>query len=178
VAFSWDDCGVNLAEAEILNASGVSLTIGPNSLVLLPPGAEPESLFGSYSCAGTTHVTGTPLVVPQGASYQLTGRILDLVECSGELSGDHGSLDLLGGLRLLGGTIRLGDGTLVANGGAYGMEGGYLYGETMVVGRDGEGVFTHTAGTNSLKYVTLGETARSSGTYRLLGGGHMRIRHL
>ena len=61
----------------------MSVTVGGNSLVIVPPGFNPAQVFGSYTNTALTHTTGTTLTVPAGQSIVGAGSINDPVVCQG-----------------------------------------------------------------------------------------------
>ena len=83
--------------------------MGPNSLLIVPPGFNTATGFSSYSSLGLTHVAGTTLTVPAGMGFGGIGSINDLVVCQGTITASQGySINLNNGLVLSGnGSVNL-----------------------------------------------------------------------
>ena len=130
----------------------MSVNAGPNSLVMLPVGFDPDAAFKSYSNLGMTHVAGTTLSVSAGQGFSGSGAINDPVNCQGTISASpSGIINLTGGLNISGtGTVSLGGGTLTVNDAASGMTGGSLTTSTDYIGVYGVGVFTQSGGTHTI----------------------------
>ena len=66
----------------------MSLRIGPNSLLLVPAGFDPATVFGSYSLdpASLMHTVGTPFTILPGQGFAGVGTIADFVNCQGSVS--------------------------------------------------------------------------------------------
>ncbi len=179
---------VDFSQGTILNTASTSLSIGPNSLLIIPPGMNPAALFGSYSNAGIIHTTGTVLSISAGQSFGGTGTIADPVNCQGAITAIGGPICLSGGLNVSGaGAVNLGasGGTLVAQGSFSGISSGSLVTAYQYVGYGGTGSFTQSGGTNSFVVpfssgefynpgspsgLFLGYNPGSSGNYYLSGG--------
>ena len=77
--------------------------IGANSLLILPATGDPTAEFATFTHAGMTHREGQTLVIGPGEGFSGSGRIPDLVECTGTISsGPGGLLDFQGGLQVSG----------------------------------------------------------------------------
>ena len=145
--------------------------MGGNSLLIVPAGFDASTGFNSSSSLGLTHTAGSTLVVPAGQGFGGMGAINDPVNCQGTITAVGGTINLNNGLALSGtGTVVLGSGTLTVNDAISGISGGSLQASVQCVGRGGSGLFTQSAGANSLSYLYLGYTSGSSGTYSLSGG--------
>ncbi len=157
----------------VVNTASTSLTLGPNSLVIVPPGFNPATAFQTYSNPGLTHTLGTTLTVSAGTGFGGWGTVADAVFCQGTITATiGGAINLANGLTLSGtGQVALGQGTITVNDLASGMGGQSLAAGFLVVGSPGTGSFTQSAGTNSLSSLYIGNNASSSGTYNLTGGG-------
>ena len=144
-------CIVNLGSGSLTNVGHLSVTVGANSLLIVPAGFNASKAFGSYSSSGILHVAGSTLQVPGGKSFGGQGTIYDLVNCSGTISGvTDGRLNLNNGLIVAGGDVSLGYGNLIVNDLVSGITAGSLSGVTShYVGYNGTGKFTQTAGTSS-----------------------------
>ena len=162
----WD-----LSGGTLQNLGSISVSIGVNSLLIVPPGFNPPTAFASYSCLGLTHTIGTTLTLPAGQGFVGDGTISDPVNCQGTITG---SINLSGGLMLSGtGTVSLGSGSLSSNGRTSGISGGSLAVRTQYVGNCGTGTFTQSGGTNDASGLYLGAIAGDSGTYDLSGSGRL-----
>ena len=65
---------VNLADGgSVLNSQGASLSIGANSLLIVPAGFDPTTAFAHYSNAGMLHVAGTTLTIASGQTISARG---------------------------------------------------------------------------------------------------------
>ena len=101
----------------IVNTASTSLTVGANSLVIVPAGFNPLAAFTGYSNLGLTHTLGTTLSVPAGQGFGGWGTITDPVNCQGTIiATSSGAINLAGGLIVSGtGHVDLGLGTLTIN---------------------------------------------------------------
>ena len=119
-----------------------SLSIGPNSLVIVPPGFDPSAAFQAYANLGLTHTLGTTLTVSAGTGFGGSGTIMDPVVCQGTIAASpSGAIILMNGFRPLGhGKCRLGNGLLARRWNAVrqrpclGMSGGSLSMNNLVTG--------------------------------------------
>ncbi len=170
---------LDLSKAKLLNTGSMSLSLGPNSLLLLPAGFNPATALGNFSIDSSSliHNVGTPLMVAAGQGFSGVGSIADLVNCQGTISAAaNGSINLNGGVSISGsGIVNLGSGTLTLDNALSGMSGGTLMPNTSVVGYSGTGTFTQSGGTHYINYqggnLYLGYNANSSGSYSLSGTG-------
>jgi hypothetical protein len=165
------------------NAQNAALSIGPNSLLLVPTGYDPAAHWKSYSNAGMTHVQGSPLSISAGQTIYGTGAIADHVNCAaGTLStSSGGSITLRLGLTLSGsGVINLGGGNLsVESGGSNStsISGGSLTVGSLWAGHINYATVTQSGGTVSTNTLGLGDGwsgsagSRSTGEYDLSGSG-------
>ncbi|MGA2069147.1 MAG: autotransporter-associated beta strand repeat-containing protein, partial [Thermoguttaceae bacterium] len=184
------NCTIDLTTGTWQNMGRTSVVMGANSLLLAPAGFNPSTAFASYSSSGITHIAGTPLTVPVGATVYGSFSLNDPVNCQGSISAffDAGvvqkpAIYLNNGLVLSGsGSVSLGNGSLTVNDTSSGMtgSGSSLAAPNEYVGYGGTGVFTHSAGYNNLipqsssltpGSIYLGYNQGDSGTYRLSGSG-------
>ena len=98
------------------NTQNAILSIGVNSLLIVPSGYAPEQHWAKYNNNGTLHTEGSPLSLSAGQIVYGIGTITDHVNCEGTLSAAAGGfIKLRNGLTLSGsGLVNLGtaDGTL------------------------------------------------------------------
>ena len=164
---------VDFSQAALLNS--MSLSIGPNSLLLLPAGFNPATGFSSFSNAGLTHNVGTPLTILPGQGFSGIGAVADFVNCQGTIAATTGgAINLNGGLTVSGtGNVSLGYGVLTVKDSLSGITAGSLSAYFENVGSPGTGTFTQSGGTNNLGYgmLLLGYNSGSSGSYILSGSG-------
>jgi autotransporter-associated beta strand protein/T5SS/PEP-CTERM-associated repeat protein len=157
--------------------SGGSLSIGPNSLLLLPAGLNIAADFKYFSNLGYTHVVGTTLTVLAGETINGVGTINDPVICQGTINVTNGffGIYLNDGLNISGtGSVNLGYGELnigstSGTAAASGMSGGYLSTYYMIIGYNGGGSFTQTGGSDYIGQLNVG--FNYSGTYSLSAPG-------
>ena len=163
---------VDLSQATLVNTGSMSLSIGPNSLLLLPAGFNPATAFGSYSNQGLAHNVGTPLTVLPGQGFAGNGSIADFVNCQGTISGDYGSINLNGGVAVSGTGSVFGIATFNANNTLSGITGGNLIVFSGYLGYSGTGIFTQSGGAANITNLYLGySNSSSSGNYNLSGPG-------
>ena len=104
---------LDLSSGTWQNLGEISLSIGANSLFVVPAGFNPYTAFASFSNLGLTHTSGTTLAVPAGQGFAgpdySTG---DTVNCQGTIMATSGgTINLSGELTLSGtGTVNLGSG--------------------------------------------------------------------
>jgi autotransporter-associated beta strand protein len=156
---------LNLSGGSLQNLGALSLSVAPNSLLIVPPGFNPATSFASYSNLGMTHTNGTTLNVPAGQGFGGFGSISDGVTCQGTITATSGNaINLLAGLQLSGtGTINLGNGRLTSYDTISGISGGLLsVGQQSVE----SGIFTQTGGSNTVSELSIAIYA----TYMLAGG--------
>ena len=138
---------VDLTGSVVISPSA-SLSVGPNSLVIVPPGFNPATAFQSYSNLGLTHTLGTTLMVPAGTGFGGWGTITDAVVCQGIITAaPSGAINLTNGLQLSGtGQVNLGLGTLTFSDSTSGMTGGLLSLSGLTQG-SGSAAFNFSGGT-------------------------------
>ena len=168
-------CIVDLSQANLTNVTAMTVSVGANSLLIVPAGFDTSTGFAQYSSLGLTHTVGTTLTVPAGQGFGGLGSIGDPVNCQGTITATAGTINLSGGLTLSGsGTVNLGSGNLTTNDLLSGMSGGSLYVAAHYVGNGGTGTFTQTGGNISIgNALYLGNNAGDSGTYNLSGTGQL-----
>ena len=168
---------VNFSKGSIINAGSLSLFTGADSLVIVDPGFDPASVFGTYSNLGMTHTQGSTLIVPASQGFCGSGWIDDPVECHGSITANTGGFVSLSNRLLLSdsGTINLGDGILTTNDRASTISGGSLVVTDQFVGDTGTGVFTQSGGSNMITgWLILGRSrSDDDGTYILSGSGEV-----
>jgi fibronectin-binding autotransporter adhesin len=168
-----DNTIVNLARtgSMLKNTQATSLTLGANSLLIVPVGFDPKTNFANFSNAGITHTVGTTLTIAGGHAIAGQGTIDDPVVCQGTINAaSTGSIHLMNGLILEGsGIANLGTGTLHVEDSSSGINGGSLSAIYQYIGGAGVGVFTHSAGINTNSRLYLGDAAGAYGTYNLSG---------
>ncbi len=150
------------------------MSVGANSLLIVPAGFNAASRFAAYSSLGLTHIAGTTLTVPAGQGFAGSGSIGDPVVCQGTITAPSGeTINLNAGLVLSGtGLVQLGSGTLTNNDLVSGISGGGLSAACQYVGSGGTGSFTQSGGMNTISNnLYLGYGASDSGTYNLSGSG-------
>jgi autotransporter-associated beta strand protein len=161
----------------ILNTGGASLSVGSDSLLIVPPGFNPAN-YASYSNQGMLHTLGSTLSVSSGTGFGGWGNIADPVACQGTILATAGGwINLYNGLALSDpGQASLGTGTVVVNDSNFsGMTGGALMASLMIVGSNGTGSFPQSGGTSVLSSLYLGNGAGDSGTYLLSGNGQLAV---
>ncbi len=170
---------VDFSQSPPVNTGSMSLSVGPNSLIIWPPGFNPATAFGSYSNQGATHIAGTPLNIPPGQSYSSGFNLGDLLVCQGSFAATSGgSPNLNGGVFVSGsGNVNLGGGSFFADNSASGMSGGTLTSSYGYIGYAGTGAFTQSGGVHTESAgpfdgtLFLGYKPGSNGTYNLSGSG-------
>ena len=168
------NCLLDLSSGTWTNLSALSLSMGSNSLLIIPPGFSFATL-GHYSSLGLVHTAGSTLTLYATQGFTGCGTIGDLVNCQGSITAcSSGFINLNGGLTLSGSAaVNLGSGSLTANGAASGISGGLLSAANQYVGYAGTGLFTQSGGTNTFVnrngYLYLGYGPGDSGTYILSG---------
>ena len=167
---------LDLSSGAWQNLGALSLSMGPNSLLILPAGFDTSTAFAHYSSLGVTHTLGATLTVPAGHGFVGSVSITDPVNCQGTIAAPAGgAINLSGGLTLAGaGLVSLGSGTLTTNDLLSGISGGSLYVANHYVANGGTGTFTQSGGNSSISgALYLGHNAGDSGTYNLNGSGHL-----
>ena len=69
-----------------INTSAATMTIGNNSLLIVPASYNPTTAFAHYSNAGILHTYGTTLTIAAGKNVAGCGTIDDMVSCEGTIS--------------------------------------------------------------------------------------------
>jgi len=165
---------LDLSSGTWQNLGALSVSMGANSLLIVPAGFNPATAFASYSSLGLTHTMGTTLTVPAGQGFVGSDSISDPVDCQGTITAISGcSINLNNGLVLSGsGAVNLSGGTLTVNDNLSGMSGGLLSVGNQYVGNGGTGSFAQSGGTNIVgSALYLGNNAGDFGTYSLSGSG-------
>jgi autotransporter-associated beta strand protein len=166
------NCLVDLTSGTWQNLGAMSVSLGANSLLIVPAGFNPSKNFGSYNSLGITHTAGSTLVVPAGQGFGGEGSISDSVSCQGTITAEKGPINLNNGLVLSGnGLISLHGGNVTVNDAVSGIWGGSLTGSNQYVGYSGTGTFTQPGGASDLNSLFLGYNAADSGAYSLSGSG-------
>ena len=164
---------LDLSNGTWQNLRRISLSMGANSLLIVPSGFNPAATFAGYNTFGLTYTLGTTLTVPAGQGFTGFASIGDPVVCQGTITAlSGGTINLYGGLVLSGtGQIQLGIGNLTNNDLASGISGGWLSAANQYVGSGGTGTFTQSAGSSAIgNNLYLGYGAGDNGTYNLGGG--------
>ena len=81
---------VSMGLRTVTNAGNVSVTLGPESLLIYDPGDDPAADFASFTNQGMTHVRGTTLSIPAGKTVGGTGFLYDPVEVWGTIDPANG----------------------------------------------------------------------------------------
>ena len=160
----------------------MNVSIGANSLLIIPAGFNPSTAFHSFSFNGMTEIAGMTLVVSAGQGFGGAGAINDPVNCQGSIiataSGYGKYVNLNNGLVLSGtGLVNLGlasstssGSTLTVNDSLSEMSGGTLIANNENIGSSGSGTFRQSAGSNTVNYLYLGNLVSDTGIYNLVGG--------
>ena len=82
---------VNLTTGTWTNLADLSVDMGANSLLIVPPGFNPSTGFASYTSLGLTHTAGTTLTVPAGQSFSGSFSTGNPVACQGTITATSGS---------------------------------------------------------------------------------------
>ena len=174
VLSSGSSCILDFSTGSVQNTGATVVSMGINSLLIVPAGFDTSTGFSSSSTLGLTHTAGTTLVVPAGQGFGGIGSINDPVICQGTITAaTSGFINLNNGLTLSGtGAVALGSGTLTVSDTVSGISGGSISVNSQYVGSAGTGLFTQSGGANAISsYLYLGYNAGSSGTYSLSGSG-------
>jgi autotransporter-associated beta strand protein len=174
---------IDFSHAVPINSGSMSLNIGPDSLLIVPPGYNLSSALGSFSIDPTSivHTVGTALTVLPGQGFVGSTTLVDFVDCRGAIFGGHGAINLKGGVSVSGtGQVDLGSGTLTVDNTTSGISGRGLSEFGLYVGYSGTGAFTQSSGTHTITGPDpsvlaggpfyLGYNAGSYGNYLLSGG--------
>ncbi|MCC7205587.1 MAG: hypothetical protein IT441_10940, partial [Phycisphaeraceae bacterium] len=76
---------VDFGPRTLTNAGNVSVTLGPESLLIHDAGDDPAADFGSFTNQGMTHVRGTTLSIPAGKTVSGAGSIGDPTDVWGTI---------------------------------------------------------------------------------------------
>ena len=108
------NCLVDLTSGTWQNLRSTTAVMGSNSLLIVPAGVNPSTIFAANSTFSLVHAAGSTLVVPAGRGFVGSGTINDLVSCQGTINaGVYGAINLTGGLMLSGNcSLSLGGGIL------------------------------------------------------------------
>ena len=168
---------IDLSQATLVNTGSLSVAIGPNSLLLVPPGFNPATALRSYGNLGLTHTAGTPLTVASGQGFSGLGFLADHVNCQGTIAATTGgSINLNGGVTVSGtGNVTLADGSFTVDDTQSGISGGRLLAPVGYVGSSGHGAFAQSGGSNLTTQLSVGYNAGSSGSYVLSGSGLLSV---
>jgi autotransporter-associated beta strand protein len=166
---------VDFSAGTLQNVGAMSVSIGLNSLMIVPAGFNPYAAFGSFSSQGILHFAGTPLVLTANQGFAGQGSVNDPVIGEGTIAASPGgAISLNNGLYLSGAAnVNLGSGSLTVLDASSGMKGGLLQvGNLYVTGNSSPltlGVFTQSGGTDVIAgSLILG--GGSSDAYNLGGG--------
>ena len=142
---------VDLSSGTWKGLGDASLSMGANSLLIVPAGFNPATALANYSSLGLVHTAGTTLTLSAGQGFSGIGSIGDPVVCQGTITAQSGYfVNLNNGLVLsAGGNASLGSGSLTANDAVSGISGGSLSAGNEYFGKGGTAVFTQSAGNNS-----------------------------
>ena len=161
----------------VLNATSSTLTIGANSLLIIPAGFDPATKFGTYSNSGITHTAGTTLTLSAGQGFAGIGSIDDYVDCQGAIAASTGGyINLNNGLAISGtGSVALGAGSLYVKDSVSGISGtGRLSAKAEYIQSGSPpAIFRQSGGSNTTTYLSIGtdsEYVLSGGTLIINGG--------
>ena len=165
---------IDLSHGTLTKTGSISVTIDANSVLIVPLGFNPATVFGSFNSQGIVHVAGTPLDVSTGRTVGGQGTINDPVTCEGTiLASPSGSINLGSGLYVSGsGVVDLGQGSMSANNSASGIVSGSLSLGTLTVGTNTRTIFSQSGGLVStlITYVgPYGVFNQSGGTHSISG---------
>ena len=164
----------------VLSSSGASLSVGPDSLLIVPPGFNSAN-YASYSNQGMLHTLGSTLSVSAGTGFGGWGDIVDPVACQGTILATQGGwINLYNGLSLAGsGQVNVGTGSLIVNDTNFsGMTGPGVPGlaaSLLVVGSNGTGSFAQSGGSSAISTLYLADNGGDSGTYLLGGAARLSV---
>ena len=172
-------CLIDFSQGSLVNYGSMSVSVGSNSLVILPANFNPASGFGTYNNAGLTHIAGTTLAISPAQGFGGTGTVIDPVNCQGWIAASgNGVLNLANGLTLSGsGNVSLGYGNLTVNDSSSAITGGQLSAWNQYVGSGGTGTLTQSGGTATIgNYVYVGYNAGDAGTYNFSGAASLNVK--
>ncbi|KPK80581.1 MAG: hypothetical protein AMJ81_11815 [Phycisphaerae bacterium SM23_33] len=177
-----DGAVVDMQRGSFLRAQNAGLVVGQKSLTLTSPGADPNTIFGSFSSAGIVHQAGSgDLILPADYDLKMWGDFGDHVLCEGSLSArQEGELNLIGGLEVRpGGTVDLKQGDLMVDNDRSGITEGQLTAFYEHIGYAGAGRFVQNGGSNTVQSdLLVGAELGSDGTYELHGPGQLNTYRL
>jgi autotransporter-associated beta strand protein len=156
----------------------MSVSMGTNSLLLVPANFNPNTQFGKFHSSGLIHNVGTTLTVSASQEFDGQGSVGDPVVCQGTISAAaYVGIYLENGLTLSGtGNVSLGTGSLIVNDSGSQIMSGSLSAGYQLVGNSGTGAFTQSGGTSIVGQLYLGyNTSSSSGAYTLNGSGLLSV---
>jgi autotransporter-associated beta strand protein len=164
---------VDLSSGTLVSPGSMSLTIGANSLVLVPSGFSTAS-FHSYTNPGLTHNVGLPLILTATQGFSGRGTLADHVYCYGAISAATGGINLNGGVTVSTtssvASVNLGSGSFTVNDALSGGTAAVLSAASGYVGYSGSGTFNQSGGSTTItNTLMLGGAAGDSGTYSLNG---------
>jgi fibronectin-binding autotransporter adhesin len=172
------NCIVDFSQFSLINAGSMSVSMGANSLLIVPTGFDTSKNFASYGSAGLTHTAGTTLTVPAGRTIDGWGMIYDQVDCQGTLVANtniqvpYAGISLQNGLILSGtGAINLYNGRLLVNDTTSRMSGGSLAAMAVLLAGNATTSFAHSGGTLQTNAVYVDDNYGNSSTYNLSGSG-------
>ena len=94
---------VDLSQGSFENDNSMSVSMGSNSLIILPAGFDPYKSFRSFTSLGMIHNAGTPLILTAGQGFGGQGSINDSVIGEGTIAATPGGgINLNNGLFLAG----------------------------------------------------------------------------
>jgi hypothetical protein len=161
----------------VLNSQSATLTIGTNTLLIVPAGYNPNQKFAHFNNSGILHTAGTTLMLSAGQLVYGSGTIADPVVCQGTINiNTGGTINLDNGLTLSdAGNANLGLGRLKINDTVSGISGGSLTADNEYIGYSANGKWTHSSGNNTVtSSLYLGYNSGSSGIYNLSETGSLK----
>ncbi len=168
---------IDASRGRVLNASGGTFHLGPESLAIFPAGFDPTTAFGTFVGEGLWFPAGERCVIPAGRTVVGRGLIEQPVECAGSLLSDgSGPIEIISGVSVDGGDVNLGTGTVRVTRDDAGISGGHLASAYLDVGYHTRATFTQTGGTvegpseSDPLRLRIGHGEFSDGTYVLRGG--------
>ena len=165
---------LDLSSGTWQNLGRISLSMGVNSLLIVPAGFNTSTSLASYSTLGLTHTVGSTLTVPAGQGFTGVGSISDHVNCQGTIvASANGAINLNGGLTLSGaGTINCGN--LTTTDWISGISGGSLSATNELIGNGGHsGIFSQSGGTNTISNSLYVGMNYGGGTCNLSGNAQL-----
>ena len=153
------------------NLGDTALTMGANSLLVIPAGFNPPSVFGSYSSAGLTYTPGTTLTVPAGKGFVGAYSFNDPVVCQGTITAASGqAINLNNGLLLSGRQCRPGERKPDRKRRRLRHRGRLAFRLQPIYRQRRNGAVHDSSGTSTLSnYLYLGYGSADHGTYNMSG---------